>query len=383
MGPLQGVKVIELLGIGPGPFCATLLADMGAEVVRVERADLVDRVRRPQGFVVDARGRRSLGIDLKAPEGRDALLRMIEQSDALIEGFRPGVMERLGLGPDDCLARNERLVYGRMTGWGQDGPLAHSAGHDINYISVAGALAHYGRAGAPPTPPLNMIGDYGGGGMFLAFGVVCALLEARQSGQGQVVDVAMVDGAAFLMHPMWGMRSMGQLSDERGTNLLDTGAPFYDAYETADGKWISIGALEPQFYAELLERLGLAPDEFGDQNDRANWPAMRARFTEIFQEQTRDEWCARLEGSDACFGPVLTMGEAAEHPHMKARGTIVEHDGVLQPAPAPRFSRTAPEIQGPARAPGADSNAILAGFGFDADEIAALNATGAVRQKSD
>jgi alpha-methylacyl-CoA racemase len=383
VGPLQGVKVIELLGIGPGPFCATLLADMGAEVVRVERADLVDRVRRPQGFVVDARGRRSLGIDLKHPDGRAALLRLIEQSDALIEGFRPGVMERLGLGPDDCRAVNPRLVYGRMTGWGQDGPLAQAAGHDINYISIAGALAHFGRAGGPPTPPLNMIGDYGGGGMFLAFGVVCALLEAKASGEGQEVDVAMVDGAAFLMSPMWGMRSLGQLSDERGTNLLDTGAPFYDTYETADGKWVSVGALEPQFYAVLLERLGLAPDEFGDQNDRANWPAMRERFTAIFKEQTRDEWCARLEGSDACFGPILTMGEAAEHPHMKARGTIVEFDGVLQPAPAPRFSRTAPEIQGPARAPGADTDAILTGFGFTAEEITALADAGAVRQKSD
>ena len=383
MGPLQGVKVIELLGIGPGPFCATLLADMGAEVLRVERADLVDRVRHPQGFGVDGRSRRSIGIDLKHPEGHATMLRLVDQCDALIEGFRPGVMERLGLGPDECLAANPRLVYGRMTGWGQDGPLAHAAGHDINYISVAGALAHFGRAGGPPTPPLNMMGDYGGGGMFLAFGVVCAVLEARQSGQGQVVDVAMVDGAAFLMSPMWGMRAQGGLSDERGTNLLDTGAPFYDTYETSDGKWISVGALEPQFYAELLGRLGIEPATLGDQNDRANWPAMRERFTAVFKEKTRDEWCAKLEGTDVCFGPVLTMGEAAEHPHMKARGTIVEHDGILQPAPAPRFSRTAPEIQGPARAPGADTDAILADFGFASDEIAALAEAGAVRQKSD
>jgi len=382
MGPLQGVKVIELAGIGPGPFAGTLLSDMGADVVRVERADWVDRMQGPYGFWVDGRGRRSVGVDLKHPDGVETVLRLVEQADALIEGYRPGVTERLGLGPDACFARNPRLVYGRMTGWGQEGPLALAAGHDINYISVAGALAHFGRAGQPPTPPLNLVGDYGGGGMFLAFGIVCALFEAKSSGQGQVIDAAMVDGAAYLMGPIWGLRNMGGLSDERGTNLLDTGAPFYDAYETADGKWVSIGSIEPQFYAELLQRLGIEPEGLPAQNDRAGWPAMKDRLTAIFRTRTRDEWTALLEGTDVCFGPILTMTEAAEHPHIKERGTVVNYHDILQPAPAPRFSRTEAEIQGPAVAPGHDTEAVLASFGFSAAEVAALVASGAVKQKA-
>ena len=382
MGPLQGVKVIELAGIGPGPFAGTLLSDMGADVVRVERADWVDKMQGPYGFWVDGRGRRSVGVDLKHPDGVETVLRLVEQADALIEGYRPGVTERLGLGPDDCLGRNPRLVYGRMTGWGQDGPLAQAAGHDINYISVAGALAHFGRAGQPPTPPLNMVGDYGGGAMFLAFGIVCALFEAKSSGQGQVIDAAMVDGAAYLMGPIWGLRNMGGMSDERGTNLLDSGAPFYDAYETADGNWVSIGSIEPQFYAELLQRLGIDPEGLPGQNDRAGWPAMKDRLTAIFLTKTRDEWTALLEGTDVCFGPILTMTEAAEHPHIKERGTVVNYHDIPQPAPAPRFSRTEAEIQGPAVPPGHDTEAVLASFGFSADDVAGLLASGAVKQKT-
>ena len=381
MGPLHGVKVIELAGIGPGPFAGTLLSDMGADVVRVERVELVERATRPSGFMFDARGRRDLAVDLKNADGVETVLRLVERADALIEGFRPGVTERLGLGPDDCLERNPRLVYGRMTGWGQDGPLAHAAGHDINYISLAGALAHFGRVGAPPTPPLNMMGDYGGGAMFLAFGVVCALFEARGSGEGQVVDAAMVDGAAYLMGPMWGMRGMGLFSEERGTNLLDTGSPYYDSYETADGEWVSIGSIEPQFYAQLLELTGVQHDDLPAQMDRAGWPKLRERLTAIFKSKTRAEWTALLEGTDVCFAPVLPMSEAKDHPHLVARGAIVEHDGMDQPVPAPRFSRTEAAIQGPAPLPGADTEQVLASFGFSEDEVGKLLASGAVRQR--
>jgi alpha-methylacyl-CoA racemase len=380
VGPLAGVKVIELAALGPAPFAGTLLSDMGAEVVRVERAELVDRATRPTGFVVDARGRRAVGIDLKHPQGSECLLRLVEGADALLEGFRPGVTERLGVGPDECLARNPRLVYGRMTGWGQDGPLAQAAGHDINYIALAGALAHFGRAGEAPVAPLNLVGDYGGGGMFLAFGVVCALLEARVSGLGQVVDAAMVDGTAFLMGATWGMRSQGTFSEERGVNVLDGGAPFYEVYETADGEWVSVGAIESQFYQQLLERLGLAAADFLPQMDRDMWPRLRARLTEVFKTKTRDEWSAELEGTDVCFAPVLPMREAIAHPHLAGRGTLVEYEGVEQPAPAPRFSRTAPAIQGAARLPGVDTEAVLRDWGFAVDEIAALSAAGAVSQ---
>ncbi len=381
MGPLHGVKIIELAGIGPGPFAATLLSDMGAEVVRVERAELAASAQRPSGFIFDGRGRRAITLDLKHAEGVETVLRMVEQADALIEGFRPGVTERLGLGPDVCLARNPRLVYGRMTGWGQDGPLAQAAGHDINYIALAGALAHFGRVGAPPTPPLNMVGDYGGGGMFLAFGVVCGILEARGSSEGQVVDAAMVDGVAYLMGPIWGTRGMGIWNEERGTNLLDTGAPFYDVYETADGEWVSIGSIEPQFFAELLELTGIEHDDLPPQMDRSGWPLLRERLTAAIKAKTRAEWVEILEGTDVCFAAVLPMSEAKAHPHVVARRVIVEHDGMDQPAPAPRFSRTAPAIQGPAPLPGQDSEAVLADYGFTADEIAALLEAGAVTRR--
>ncbi len=379
MGPLSGVKIVEIAGIGPGPFAAMMLSDMGADVLRVDRAQQVGTDFSAINKEVLNRGRRSIGVDLKQPEGVETVMRLVEQADALVEGFRPGVAERLGIGPDACLARNPKLVFGRMTGWGQEGPSAQAAGHDINYIALAGALAHLGRAGGKPTAPINLVGDFGGGGMFLAFGVVCGILEARASGTGQVIDAAMVDGAAVLMTMMWGLRSVGFWDDALGTNVLDTGAPFYDTYETADGKFVSLGALESQFYAELLARTGLDDAGLSAQMDKAGWPKMRERLTELFKTKTRDEWCEILEHSDACFAPVLPMGEAAEHPHLKQRGTIVEEYGVQQPAPAPRYSRTPGAIQGPPAWPGQHTDAALADWGFTADELAALRATGAVK----
>lgn len=377
-GPLDGVRVIEVAGIGPGPFGAMLLSDMGADVVRVDRAQAVTgRFDFPNKDVLN-RGRRSIGVDLKSAAGVEVVMRLVEQSDALIEGFRPGVAERLGIGPDACLARNSRLVYGRMTGWGQDGPYAQAAGHDINYIALAGALAHFGRAESKPTAPINLIGDFGGGGLMLAFGVVCGVLEARTSGRGQVVDAAMVDGAATLMSMVWGFRAMGFWEEARGVNVLDSGAPFYDTYECADGAYISIGSLEPQFYAELLARTGLDGEGLPSQMDRDGWPRWRERFTELFRTKTRDEWCAVLERTDACFAPVLTMSEAAAHPHVKARGTIVEEYGVAQPAPAPRFSRTPGAIARPPAWPGEYTDDVLGSFGFTEDEIASLRGEGAV-----
>ena len=379
-GPLTGVKIVELVGIGPGPFAAMLLADMGADVVRVHRAESVERGFDPGGVPVIDRNRRSIGVDLKNPEGVETVLRLVEGADALLEGFRPGVTERLGVGPDVCLARNERLVYGRMTGWGQDGPMANAAGHDINYISLAGALAHFGRVGDKPTPPINLIGDFGGGGMFLAFGIVCGLVEARTSGKGQVVDAAMVDGTAILMSMIWGFRVMGAFDENaRGTNVLDTGAPFYDTYECADGKFISLGSLEVQFYEELFAKTGLASEGLPEQMDRDGWPVLRERFTELFKTKTRAEWCDLLEGGDSCFAPVLTMSEAAEHPHIRARNTVVEHDGILQPAPAPRFSRTKAEIRRGAPKPGEHTDEVLGEWGFSGKEIAQLRASAAIR----
>ncbi len=381
-GPLAGYRIIEIAGIGPGPFAAMLLSDLGAEVIRVERAGAV-RGPAPETahFDVLLRGRRNVAIDLKQPDGVETLLTLVESADALIEGFRPGVMERLGVGPDECIARNPRLVFGRMTGWGQDGPFANAAGHDINYISLAGALAHFGREGAAPVPPLNMVGDFGGGGMFLALGVVSALLEAQRSGAGQVVDTAMVDGSAVLMSMFWSFRSIG-LFDEtaRGTNLLDTGAHFYDVYECADGGYVSIGSIEPQFYAELLRLTGLDDDErFAGQMDKARWPELKRRLAELFATKTRDEWCAVMEATDACFAPVLTMSEAAAHPHNVARDTFVELGGTTQPAPAPRFSRTALEVERlPAHA-GQHTREVLADWGISADRIDDLVANGAVR----
>ncbi|MEK7423895.1 MAG: CaiB/BaiF CoA-transferase family protein [Actinomycetota bacterium] len=374
-GPLAGYRILEIAGIGPGPFAAMMLADMGAEVLRVER---VQAVRGPAPdtphFDVMLRGRRNIAIDLKQPDGVATLLDLVDRADALVEGFRPGVMERLGVGPDVCLARNPKLVFGRMTGWGQTGPYAQASGHDINYISLAGALAHFGRCGEAPVPPLNMVGDFGGGGMFLAYGVVCALLEAQRSGQGQVVDTAMVDGAAVLMSMFWAFKAAG-IHDEsrRGTNLLDTGAPFYDVYRCADGEFISIGSIEPQFYAELLRLSGLQGDpEFSQQMDKNLWPHLKTRLRQLFETKTRAEWCAIMETTDVCFAPVLTMSEAARHPHNVERGTFIEVGGVPQPAPAPRFSRTVPEVGSAPAHPGQHSREVLVDWGLTTERIEAL-----------
>ena len=380
MGPLEGVKVVELAGIGPGPFASMMLADMGADVIRIDRASRVrggDPAPPPKAPL--SRGRRSVAVDLKNPAGVEAVLRIVERADALIEGFRPGVMERIGLGPDVCLARNPKLVYGRMTGWGQEGPMAQAAGHDINYISLAGVLDHIGRKAERPLAPLNLVGDFGGGGMLMAFGVACALIETARSGKGQVVDAAMVDGAAVLMQMMYGMRAMGVWNDERGTNLLDSGAHFYEVYETQDGKHVSIGSIEPQFYAELIEKTGLAAEDLPAQMDQSQWSKLKERLAAIFKSKSRDEWCEIMEGSDVCFAPVLSMGEAPEHPHNLHRKTFLDDGGVVQAAPAPRFSRTAPEVARPAPHLGQDSAEVLADHGFSAEEIHDLEQSGAVR----
>ncbi len=380
-GPLTGYRIIEIAGIGPGPFAAMLLADMGAEVIRVDRAQAV-RGPAPDTphYDVMLRGRRNIAIDLKHPDGVATLLDLVGSADALIEGFRPGVMERLGVGPDVCLARNPKLVFGRMTGWGQEGMYAQAAGHDINYIALAGALAHFGRAGEAPVPPLNMVGDFGGGGMFLAYGVVCALLEAQRSGQGQVVDTAMVDGAAVLMSMFWAFKSIGMFDENaRGTNLLDTGAHFYDVFRCADGNYISLGSIEPQFYAELLRLTGLQDDpEFARQMDKDLWPHLKSRLHEVFAGKTRAEWCEIMEATDVCFAPVLTMSEAAEHPHNVERGTFIEVAGMKQPAPAPRFSRTVPQVIGAPAHPGQHTREVLADWGITADRIDQLLASNAV-----
>jgi alpha-methylacyl-CoA racemase len=381
-GPLSGLKIVEVAGIGPGPFAALMLADMGADVIRVDRAGSVsggDPSTPPADIL--SRGRRSVGVDLKSPDGVEVLLQLVEQADAIFEPFRPGVAERLGFGPDVCLARNPKVVYGRMTGWGQEGPYSHTAGHDINYIALAGALDHFGRRGEKPVPPLNLVGDFGGGGMFLAYGLVCAILEAKTSGKGQVVDAAMVDGSAILMTFIHGLRAMGIWSDERGTNLLDTGAHFYDVYETKDAKFVSIGSIEPQFYAELLRLSGLGEDpDLPWQNDKSQWPALKDRLTEIFKSKTRDEWCAVMEGTDVCFAPVLSMGEAPNHPHNVERGTFVELNGIVQPAPAPRFSRTPGAVARPPSHAGQHTDEILSEWlGSDAADITKLRDAGAVK----
>jgi len=379
MGPLAGLRIVELAGIGPGPMCAMLLADMGATVLRIERPGGSDLgLERPRHLDLLLRGRYSIALDLKSPAGKALALRLVERADGLLEGFRPGVAERLGLGPKDCLARNRRLVYGRVTGWGQDGPLAQAAGHDINYIALTGALHAFGRRGGPPTPPLNLIGDFAGGALYLAFGLVCGILEARQSGQGQVVDAAMVDGAASLMTAFHGMVAAGLATHERGANHLDTGAHFYNAYECADGRWISVAPIEGKFYAELLRRLDIDPATMPDQMDRAAWPAMQGRFAALFKTRTCDAWCALLEGTDACFAPVLTTDEAPLHPHNKARGTYVEIAGVVQPAPAPRFSRSRPDLPLPPQPDGAEDVEAALGLWLEPAEIAALTAVGTI-----
>jgi alpha-methylacyl-CoA racemase len=381
---LDGYRVVEIAGIGPGPFAAMMLSDMGAEVLRVDRADRVTGAdpSTPSGDLLN-RGRRSVGVDLKHPDGVETVLRLVERADALIEGFRPGVAERLGIGPDVCQGRNRRLVYGRMTGWGQDGPYAGVAGHDINYIALSGTLSMIGRRGERPTAPLNLVGDFGGGGMLMAFGVVCAVLEAGRSGQGQVVDAAMVDGAALLATMAYSPGPMG-LHHERGTNLLDTGAWFYEVYETADGKYLSVGAIESKFCQELLRLTGLDRDVDGRgpvprQMDRPSWPDMKERVAALIRTKTRDEWAAVMTGADACVAPVLDMTEAPAHLHNRRRGTFTDVAGTLQPAPAPRFSRTPGAIQGPPPHAGQHTAEGLAGWGFSATEIAKLKHVGAVR----
>ncbi|MCY4085845.1 MAG: CaiB/BaiF CoA-transferase family protein [Actinomycetia bacterium] len=377
-GPLATVRILELAGIGPAPFAGMVLADLGADVLRIDRPASFDP--NPEGPSRDllGRGKRSAVVDLKNTEGVLTMLGLVERAEALIEGFRPGVTERLGVGPGECLARNPRLVYGRMTGWGQEGPYAHAAGHDINYIALAGVLYGIGERGGAPVPPLNLIGDFGGGGMLLALGVVCALLEAGRSGQGQVVDAAMVDGSALLSTLIYAWREDGSWVDERGSNRLDGGAPFYGVYETADGRFISIGALEPQFYAELVRLTGVEEISEAERWDRSSWPGMRERFAELIRTRTRQEWCDVLERSDACFAPVLSMAEAPDHPQNAARTTFVEVEGLVQPGPAPRFSRTPGAVGRPPPYAGQQTDEALADWGLDEGEIARLRAAGAI-----
>ena len=371
--PLAGIRIVELAGIGPGPFCGMMLADHGAEVIRIDRPSNPGRAR--PGITIDAkdpllRSRRSIALDLKQPQAIAAVRRIVAGADGLIEGFRPGVAERLDLGPDLLLADNPRLVYGRMTGWGQIGPMAHEPGHDINYLAISGALHAFGRAGEKPTPPINMVADFGGGGMMLAFGMLAALLHARITGEGQVVDAAMTDGSALLMSMIWGFRGMGRWSDARGTNLLDTGAHFYDTYECRDGKWISLGAIEPQFYAEFRAVMGLDGPEWDRQMDPRAWGPLKAELEQRFRARTRDEWVAAFAGHEVCFAPVLGFDDALADPHNRARGTFVEAGGVTQPAPAPRYSASA--TVAPVMAGEREDAGVLRDLGFGAEEIAAL-----------
>lgn len=380
MGPLHGVKVVEFAALGPAPMGAMLLADMGAEVLRIERKSTV--TGRPTADLFDPkidilnRSRRVVALDLKKPEAIAAALRLIAGADVLVEGFRPGVMERLGLGPADCLACNPRLVYGRMTGWGQNGTLAQAAGHDINYLSLSGALHAIGEQGGKPVVPLNLVADCGGGAMLLAVGVLAALVEARGSGRGQVVDAAMTDGAALLMSMMYTLKAMGQWTPQRASNLLDGGAHFYDTYRCRDGKWLSVGAIEPQFYALLLEKTGISDPAFRAQWDREQWPLLKEKLAAVLLTRSRDEWCVIFDGSDACVAPVLDMDEAPQHPHNRSRHTFIEVDGVTQPAPAPRFSRTPPAMPRPPGAAG-DAAQILVDWGFSAAEVDSLRHLGA------
>ncbi|WP_425260853.1 CaiB/BaiF CoA transferase family protein [Rubrivivax sp. RP6-9] len=380
MGPLHGLRVIELASIGPGPMCAMLLADLGADVVRIDRTEASGLgVAMAPRHDVNARSRRSVQLDLKQPAGRDAALHLIAGADVLIEGWRPGVAERLGLGPAACLARNAGLVYGRMTGFGQTGPLAQAAGHDLNYIALTGALHAIGPAGGKPVPPLNLVGDYGGGALYLAFGVMAALYERQRSGRGQVVDAAMVDGAASLMSIFYGLQAGGSWDAPRGENLLDGGAPFYDTYATSDGRHVALAALEPKFFAELATRIGLDARFVQRQYDRRLWPEMRSAITAVIATRSRDDWCAALEGSDACFAPVLSMDEAPQHRHAREREAFVTLDGVVQPGPAPRFDRSRPAPPRSAPTPGQHTDAVLAEAGFDAAAITALRAAGAAK----
>lgn len=379
MGPLQGVKIVEMAGIGPAPMCAMLLSDMGAEVIRVDRVESsgLGLGGNPQYELLN-RGRRSVAINIKSDAGREAVFRLAEQSQGLIEGFRPGVMERLGLGPDACLARNFALVYGRMTGWGQEGPIAHAAGHDINYIALTGALHAIGPQGQAPLHPLNLVGDFGGGALYLAFGMVCGILEAGRSGKGQVVDAAMTDGSASLMTMFYGMLAAGTWNDRRGSNPVDGGSHFYRVYETKDGRHVSIGSIEGKFYAELMRLTGLEGRDLPPQFDASRWEEVASELAAVFKTKTRDEWSAIMEGTDVCFAPVLSMTEAPHHPQMRARDTFVDYGGITQPAPAPRFSRTVPSIQSPPPKPGEHTDEALADWGFSASELSQLRSDGAI-----
>jgi len=372
--------VVELAGIGPGPFCGMVLSDLGAELIRVERPVPVNPAAALDARTVLTRGRPVVGVDLKHPEGTELVLRLVESADALIEGFRPGVAERLGLGPDDCMARNPRLVYGRITGYGQDGPMAHEAGHDIDYIALAGALEPLGRRGEPPMPPLNLVGDFGGGAMLLAVGVLAALIEAKRSGQGQVVDASMVEGAALLTTMFHELISAGAWTEERGTNFLDTAAHYYNVYEAADGKYVAVGAMEPQFYRALLDGLGLSAESLPDQGDKSHWPELKERLAEVFLTKSRDEWVAHFAGTDACVTPALSPTEAQKHPHNVHRGTFIDVGGVVQPGPAPRFSRTPGHVRHAAPPPGAYTGDALAAWGFTPEEIKELHACGALAE---
>ena len=375
MGPLTGIRVVEMAGIGPGPFTAMMLSDLGAEVIRVDRLNHKGTGHRAN---VLNRGRKSIAVDLKNPRGVETTLRLIEQADVVLEGFRPGVMERLGLGPEECLSVNPRLIFGRMTGWGQTGPLSQAAGHDINYISIAGALGAMGYADRPPAPPLNLVGDFGGGAMYLLTGILAALVERATSGQGQIIDAAMTDGTASLLSPFFGLMAMNMWTTDRFSNRLDGGAFYYGSYECSDGKYISIGSLEPQFYALLLEKAEITDPEFQEQLDEAAWPAKREKLNQLFKTRTRQQWCDIMEGTDVCFAPVLDLKEAPTHPHNIKRKTFVELEGVVQPAPAPRFSRTQGEIQGPAAMAGEHTREVLSAWNFTDQEIGELQASGAI-----
>ncbi|MCO5397832.1 CaiB/BaiF CoA transferase family protein [Ralstonia soli] len=378
-GPLAGLRVVELGGVGPVPFCCMLLADLGAEVIRIDRPPGYDGgVPVAPRFNLLNRGRRNLALDLKKKEAVATVLKLVENADALVEGFRPGVAEKLGLGPNDCQRANPRLVYGRMTGWGQEGPLAQAPGHDLNYVSLTGVVHSIGLADGPPVIPLNLAGDFGGGSLYLALGVVSAILESHRSGQGQVVDAAMVDGSASLMTLFYGLRAAGYWTDNRGTNRLDSGAPWYNVYQAKDGLWVSVGANEARFWRNLLALLDLREDDMPDQHDRTRWPEMHERLAAAFRTRTRDEWSRLADGREACVTPVLSMAEAPDHPHLRARETLVEYDGVVQPAPAPRFSRTPGAIQRPPASAGEHSEEILRDWGFTSDEIAALREAAAI-----
>jgi alpha-methylacyl-CoA racemase len=378
LGPLSGIRIVELAGIGPGPLAAMVLGDLGADIIRVDRIKSSFVLEVAPKYAVHTRNRRSIAVDLRKPEAADIVLRLAATADGLIDPFRPGVVERLGIGPEPCLKRNPKLVYGRITGWGQEGPLADKAGHDINYIALAGVLGAIGRKGEAPLPPLNLVADYGGGGMLLAVGMLAGLIESMKSGHGQVVDAAMIDGAALLLGMITGLRGAGLWGDQRGTNLLDSGAHFYEVYETRDGKHVAVGAIEPQFYANLINKLGLAGEALPAQMDRTGWPAMKARFAQIFMTKSRDEWCALMNEADTCVAPVLSIDEAPTHPHMRARAAFIEVDGAVQPAPAPRFSRTPSGTPAVAPKVGAHTDALLTEAKFSAEEIAALRAAGVI-----